>query len=174
MHDAILESTSIRLRPVESADLDFVLGLQNDLEIKTLTLGWRLPVSRDACASWITARLAATDEATWIVTSDAGPAGVLRVMDIDSFSRRAEIGVYLDATARGAGVGEACVRLATEWCFNFLGLHRVTARVLARNAPALATFEKLGFRREGLLIDHEYREGTYEDVVLLAILEAKA
>lgn len=174
MHEATLESSPIRLRPVESGDLDFVLGLQNDLEIKTLTLGWRLPVSRDACEAWIAERLRATDEATWIVTNHGEQAGVLRVMDIDSFSRRAEIGVYLQGVARGSGVGEACVRLATDWCFKFLGLHRVTARVLARNAPALATFEKLGFSREGVLVDHEYREGSYEDVVLLARIEAKA
>lgn len=155
------------LRPLEIEDLDEVVSLHNDLKIKTLTLSWPLPVTRDACRGWIAARSNSPDDATWAVSSDTGLFwGVARIFDLDRLSRRAEIGLYLRPDVRGRGIGSDVVNLLKAWSFDFFGLHRLEARVLAANVTALTLFERCGFDREGTLRDREYRLGDYHDVVL--------
>jgi len=171
MESRDLANELVAFRPFEDTDLEAVFRLHNDLETKTLTLGWQLPVTREACRVWMADRAKAQDDATWaVVDNDSSFVGVVRVMDIERMSRRGEIGLYFSPDARGRGLGVATVRLACDWAFGFLGLHRITARILADNARALAVFDKCGFAREGLLRDEEYRLGRYHDVVQLGLL----
>lgn len=171
MSDPSLASDRVRLRPLEQDDLEHVVALHNDLAIKTLTLSWPLPVTRDACASWIASHTNVGDDATWVIASPAGDFwGIVRVFDLDRLSRHAEVGLYLHADARGQGVGQAALALVNAWAFDFFGLHRLEARILATNAPALQLFEQIGFAREGVQREREFRGAEYHDVVLLGML----
>ena len=53
--------------------------------------------------------------------------------------------------ARGRGLGQAMVERALEVAFDQLGLHRVDLNVHDQNVVAIACYERVGFRREGLL-----------------------
>jgi RimJ/RimL family protein N-acetyltransferase len=54
--------------------------------------------------------------------------------------------------------------------FGDLNLHRVYLSVLSSNTAAIRTYEKAGFRREGLAREAAYKRGRYEDLVEMAIL----
>jgi RimJ/RimL family protein N-acetyltransferase len=86
-------------------------------------------------------------------------------------NRRAEWGWYIgDPEARGRGVGRAAQALGLDRAFDQLGLEKVWAEVLADNEAALKAQAACGFRREGYLRAHALKDGTFRDVVLLAIL----
>jgi RimJ/RimL family protein N-acetyltransferase len=56
------------------------------------------------------------------------------------------------------------------FAFETLNLNRVWLHVRATNAAGIRAYEKVGYRREGLLRQHMYREGQYDDIVTMAIL----
>ena len=57
------------------------------------------------------------------------------------------------------------------YAFEELKLHKVMLRVLAENARAKRSYEKAGFVQEAYLRDEVFLEGSYRDVILMAILK---
>ena len=57
-----------------------------------------------------------------------------------------------------------------EYAFGTLNLNRIWLSCFADNARAIRAYEKVGFRREGVLRQEMYREGRYWDSLLMAIL----
>ena len=60
------------------------------------------------------------------------------------------------------------MREATRIAFEELGLHRVQAAVMPRNAGSIRVLEKTGFRREGYAQGYLLISGTWEDHILFA------
>jgi ribosomal protein S18 acetylase RimI-like enzyme len=58
------------------------------------------------------------------------------------------VGMWVDSSARGQGVGERLVRAVLEAAVE-QGLRRVVLEVAHENAPALALYERMGFRPTG-------------------------
>ena len=82
----------------------------------------------------------------------------------------AEVFIYLDKKNRGKGIGTSALGLLLRYAFDHLRLNRVSARVLLDNEPALRLFEKLGFRKEGVLREAAFRKGSYRDICVFGIL----
>jgi len=70
----------------------------------------------------------------------------------------------------GRGCGTEAARLMLRYAFATLGLHRVHLRVAAYNLRARRSYEKTGFRVEGILRQNFQVEGEWQDDVLMAIL----
>lgn len=73
---------------------------------------------------------------------------------------------------RGRGVGTAAAKLMLRYCFEEEQLHRVYLRALSENGQAVRSYEKAGFRREGLLRDDVCIEGDYRDIVWMAAVNS--
>lgn len=82
-------------------------------------------------------------------------------------------GWSVSADAQGRGHGTEGVRALLALAFDEpptgLGLHRVQANVIPRNAASLRIAEKVGLRREGLALRYLKIAGTWEDHVMLAM-----
>lgn len=72
---------------------------------------------------------------------------------------------------RGHGYGSEAIRLALRFAFNELNLRRMQLTVFDYNANAIATYEKLGFRREGSFREFLVRDGEPHDMYLYGILQ---
>jgi L-phenylalanine/L-methionine N-acetyltransferase len=81
------------------------------------------------------------------------------------------LGIAVRDDWQGKGVGtrlvEACVDLADNW----LGLTRLDLRVYTDNAPAIALYEKFGFKVEGTHMRFALRNGEYVDAYFMARLQ---
>jgi RimJ/RimL family protein N-acetyltransferase len=75
-----------------------------------------------------------------------------------------------DRNARGKGYGTEATRLALQFAFDELNLHRVQLTVFAYNEPAIKVYERCGFKREGAFRDQIYRDGVRYDNYLYGIL----
>ena len=64
--------------------------------------------------------------------------------------RSGSIGYWVSQHVTGRGIIPTAVALATDHCFEVLGLHRVEVNIRPENAPSLRVVAKLGFRDEGL------------------------
>ena len=83
-----------------------------------------------------------------------------------AYAGTAELGIYVDARARGRGVGRALVGRAVVAAPG-LGIDRLLATIFAHNAPSVALFERYGFTRWGLLPGIAVLDEVRRDVVLL-------
>ncbi len=111
------------------------------------------------------------NQAAWIITCDAEPAGLLTLSGLEGRHRRAAWGWYIgEAWARGRGVGRAAQALGLDLAFLRMNLEKVWAEVLADNAVALRAQAAAGFLREGYMRSHIFKDGVFRDVVVLAIL----
>jgi ribosomal-protein-alanine N-acetyltransferase len=61
----------------------------------------------------------------------------------------ATLGYWVDQARAGHGIAPTAVAMATDHCFQVLGLHRMEISIRPENAPSLRVVEKLGFRDEG-------------------------
>lgn len=85
------------------------------------------------------------------VEHDGRLVGQLTVTGIMYGSLRSgSIGYWVSQHVAGRGIAPAAVALATDHCFEVLGLHRVEVSIRPENAPSLRVVAKLGFRDEGL------------------------
>lgn len=84
---------------------------------------------------------------------------------------QAEIGWAFDPAQQGQGYASEAVRELLRLCFEVLGVRRVVALAFADNAPSLRVMERLGMRREALMVKESlHRELGWLDGVSYALL----
>jgi RimJ/RimL family protein N-acetyltransferase len=99
--------------------------------------------------------------------------GEVHLLLRDPCARQAELGVVLHEDVRGAGLATEAADRILELAFAEAGVHRVACRVDAADAPALALAERLGMRREALLVHDRWARGSWADTVVVALLDVE-
>ncbi|MGH3444751.1 MAG: GNAT family N-acetyltransferase [Nocardioidaceae bacterium] len=82
-----------------------------------------------------------------------------------------EIGWVFHPDHAGHGYATEAAHALLHLAFDELGLHRVVARVDARNVASLRLAERLGMRREAYLVGNEWFKSEWSDEIDFAILE---
>jgi RimJ/RimL family protein N-acetyltransferase len=91
---------------------------------------------------------------------------------IDWKNRMAVFGIVLGEKAYwGQGFGTEAARTILRFAFEELNLHRVELEVFDFNPRAIRSYEKVGFRHEGTRREALFRNGRYQDVHLMSILQ---
>jgi RimJ/RimL family protein N-acetyltransferase len=169
----MLEGKTVRLRPVDVADLDADYRWMNDTEV-TRYIAMRYPVSRAQEQEWLAARPAnsyASGATFAIETKDGVHIGNTGLHDPHHEHRSATLGIVIgekDCWSNGYGT-DAIVTLL-RFGFAQMNLHRVTLHVFDFNERAVACYKKCGFRIEGTLRENYYGEGAYHDVIVMGVL----
>lgn len=79
-------------------------------------------------------------------------------------------GIRLDGAHVNRGYATMAMGLVVPFAFGTLGLHRIEANVMPRNAPSLRVLEKCGFVCEGLSRRYLKINGVWEDHVHMVLL----
>ncbi len=82
-----------------------------------------------------------------------------------------EVGWMLAPSVHGRGYGTEAMAPVLRLGFEGLGLHRVVARIDARNEPSIALARRLGMREEAHLVANMRVRGEWTDEVDFALLE---
>ena len=84
---------------------------------------------------------------------------------------RAEVGYVLsDESKRGKGYMKEALPAVLDYGFNVMGLKRVEAFLSLENTPSLKLVTSLGFKEEGTLRDHYFKDGRLEDSTVFSLL----
>lgn len=114
----------------------------------------------------------AQDRVYPILMFDPGEREVLGSFTFSNVVRGAfqacQLGYGLAGDQQGKGLMREALAPALDWAFGTLGLHRVMANYLPRNARSGRLLAALGFEREGLARRYLQIAGTWEDHVLTA------
>ncbi len=172
MKNPFLIGTDIYLRPFERADAPVVAGWFNDPEIRQTLLRQR-PMSIAAEEDFIEKVNRADDEFVLgiVIRQTDALIGGCGLKDIDWRNRHASYGIGIGVKESwGRGYGTSATRLIVGHAFGTLNLNRVWLEVYEDNLRGIRTYEKAGFRREGVLRQDSYRDGRYWDTILMAVL----
>lgn len=82
-----------------------------------------------------------------------------------------EIGYIFHPDYAGRGFATEAVRALLGIAFGTYGLHRVTARIDARNVASLRLAERVGMRQEAHLVENEWFKGAWSDEIDYALLQ---
>lgn len=167
----------VTLRALERHDLDFLADLANDSEVRRRVVGWDWPIARSLQEAWFERAASSNTERRFIVLDeDDEPIGMTGLWEIDFRNRNALTALKLGGrrNVRGRGYGQAAVNALSDFAFSDVGFHRLYSTILASNAPSLRVYlEKCGWREEGRLRQHIWRDGELVDLVQIGILRTE-
>jgi RimJ/RimL family protein N-acetyltransferase len=99
---------------------------------------------------------------------DARLLASIGVQKIAWASRRAEIGYWTAAEARGRGVARRAVALLSAWALRELALTRIEIAVHVDNEPSQRVALSAGYTRQGIVRNRELAKHGSVDVVIFA------
>ena len=174
MSAPFLSGPTTYLRPVEKADAPTLAAWFNDPEVTRFLLRYQ-PITlgrQEAFLDKIDA--SETHGLLGIVTREADRLiGVTGLHNMDIRNRHAVFGINIgDKSYWGKGHGTEATRLLIDHAFLTLNLNRIWLEVVEFNPRAILSYEKLGFRHEGRLRQHIFREGKYWDNLVMGIVRA--
>jgi RimJ/RimL family protein N-acetyltransferase len=100
--------------------------------------------------------------------------GYVTLWGIDTFNRRAHLGIGFGPDSRGKGYGSDACRVLLRYAFSHLGLHRVQLEVLSDNVPAIRAYEAAGFVVDGVMRESGWVEGAFVDETYMSVLATDA
>ncbi len=83
------------------------------------------------------------------------------------------LGISVERTAQGQGVGSALMAAICDYADRWAGALRIELTVYTDNAAAIALYRKFGFETEGTHRAYALRDGEYVDALAMARLHPK-
>jgi aminoglycoside 6'-N-acetyltransferase len=92
--------------------------------------------------------------------------------EADPEARHADIDIFIAAGHQERGLGSEAMAVALAHLMDERGHHRVTLTTSPKNARAIHVYEKLGFRRVGVLRKSQLNaaSGEWEDELLMELV----
>lgn len=130
-----------------------------------------LPIYQHDQLKWV--KSLGPDKQYYIVASSSlgKDVGLVRITDIDWQNRNAAVGVDVFQYFRRNGHGQKIFDLVVKYCFDELNLHRLWLLVLESNKAANKIYTRAGFSVEGILAQHIFRHGRYQNYIMMGLLE---
>jgi aminoglycoside 6'-N-acetyltransferase len=117
--------------------------------------------------------LLGTPETTsFAIEVDGGFAGVIMCSEeVDPDYRHAGIDIFLAPAHQDQGYGSEAIRVLARYLFGERGHHRLTIDPALANERAIRAYERVGFRRVGVMRQYERgSDGTWHDGLLMDLL----
>jgi RimJ/RimL family protein N-acetyltransferase len=98
--------------------------------------------------------------------------GDIGISTIDLENKHAEIGMAIgDKNYWNKGYGTDLVKTILKFCFQELGLNKVYLDVWEENKRAIGCYLKCGFKKDGVLREHVFKDGKYHHKWIMSILK---
>lgn len=165
----MLTGSTIVLRPPLDEDMPFLLSLRNDPELQQSLMCQARANTRERVKRWLDSRLGDQHTLFFMIAGrgDNRAVGFIQIREMHSLHGHGELGICVAAPGQGTGAAREALELAGDYARDTFRLRKLTLRVLASNARALAFYGKAGFRLVGRLERHYYHGRQFHDVVLM-------
>jgi len=170
----ILQNQYIKLRALESEDLEFLFSTENNTDFwevsSTLT-----PFSKDVLRQYIANAHQDIYEAKQlrlviVSTSNNQIFGLIDLFDFNPQHLRAGIGILILKKFQNKGYATEALKLFINYAFTQLNLHQLYANIPTSNGNSIDLFKKLSFQLTGTKKDWIRSSGIYKDVHLYQLL----
>ena len=173
MNDVVrIEGERIYLRPITEEDTDMVLEWRNSKQVVENFI-YRKPITRQEHLNWLATKVDTGKVVQFVICDKKTDRGIgsVYIQNIDMQHQTAEEGIFLgDTEGLGKGIGSEAGRLMVTYAFETLGLHKLSARVLAKNIASQKMHEKAGYTQEGYFKEELLLDGKREDLIFYGII----
>ena len=125
--------------------------------------------------AWFERISRSSGDRVWVIEmiSELTPIGLLSLADIDPDHRSCSWAYYIgDDAARGKGLAKVLELNIYRYVFEVMGFNRLWCEVLSSNDRVVKLHERFGSRIEGVMRQQVLKNGTFHDVVRMAVLAA--
>lgn len=167
---------SIYLRPFEADDYLLINKWRNDHELQRLTGGQIKYVSLEMEREWVCQKMMnnVKDLYLSICLNDGSHRmiGYISLNNIDHLNKTADAGgtvIGEKDCQDGFSIFES-LKLLLDYAFLQLNMNRITASCLPQHYLAPYSLQAFGFKKEGRMRECIYKNGSYQDMDLYALL----
>jgi RimJ/RimL family protein N-acetyltransferase len=163
------------LRPWDPGDRASLLRHANNRNIwRNLRDHFPHPYDAAAADGWLAVTATGNPpEGIWAIDVGGEAVGCLAVERQSDINRgSAEVGYWLSESLWGRGIISAALPIATEHALAQPDLWRLYAPVFPWNPASMRVLEKAGFRREAILHQAGFKDGTVIDEVVYSRVRA--
>lgn len=117
-----------------------------------------------------------SEDSVWFTITDPdgnviGETGLLRMFPAWHCT---DLSIIIpDPKIRHKGYGTEAIRIMLDMAFDRYEMNRVAIGVVGANTEALAFYNKIGFRQEGIMEQGYYYDGEYSDFVMMRLLRSE-
>jgi RimJ/RimL family protein N-acetyltransferase len=167
--DGPLTDGVVELRPIDDRDLPTIEAAADDPDIAR-----RFALERLSPREYLDAYVGAlrTGIGAAFAICDPGAASGGQVLVELRDARRADVGYWLLAEARGRGRAARALRLVSCWALAQSEVARLQLWTVPGNVASQRVAERAGFQREGVLRSYGEVAGRRVDAVFYSLLES--
>ena len=167
---------SVWMRALKAEDAGMVNKLRSDPDMENLVVGDKRFVSLAREVKWVS-EISMSDNNNPIYMaicekSRMEAVGYTSISDVDYRNGSCFwSGIKICPASSGRGLGFQAELLVLKYAFEELKMKRVSAKALERHEYAIRYMQKAGFRKEGLMRKCVFKNGEYQNIWMLSILE---
>ncbi|MDV2682805.1 GNAT family protein [Alkalihalophilus lindianensis] len=168
-----MKGESVYLRTIKKKDLESLYQAIQDEEIRYMT-GTRSAFSMEQLSEYYQRIM--SDETRYdfsiCLTGTEELIGDLSILEIDEENKKAGFRIALHHTNHfNKGYGTEALQLALQFAFDTLNLNRLQLEVFSHNVRGIKSYEKAGFKTEGIIRESLYINNHYSDEMIMGILK---
>ncbi|MBI2338591.1 GNAT family N-acetyltransferase [Candidatus Daviesbacteria bacterium] len=175
----IIQRNKVILRPMREENFEIMFKWLNDIEVMRYWYGRDKPRSLDWIRKHFTPSIKGQTNSTyWIIESDSEPVGYVcntaEKNDNGEFLGKVEVDILIGDKSRWEkGIGSDALKAMIDYAFNIQKAERVFLTPRVTNNRAIHVYEKVGFKKEGILRHFEKFEGKWVDNAIMSILRGE-
>ena len=165
MNGPQLQGERVHLRPLEPGDRAAMARILAEPEVARWWIHEGLDIAVDGLFD-------EEAEVRLAIEVDGQVAGMIQFSEeLTPDYRHAGIDIFVATAFQGRGIGPEAIRLVARHLFEDRGHHRLIIDPAAANDRAIRAYEKVGFRRVGVMRQYERSiDGTWHDGLLMDML----
>jgi RimJ/RimL family protein N-acetyltransferase len=177
----MIEISNYRARLIDLEDLDFLNNIRLSSHVQNnvgthlftnnfLQKNWLENISKSAKEKYLILEFF-DDKNLNYVKNSVQKIGLIRFTEIDFINRSICVGGDISADFIGQGHGTKMYEIIFKICFDIWGMNRVWLSVLENNHRAINLYKKVGFIQEGVMRSAIFKDGKFENYILMSILK---
>lgn len=168
----MIQGVNIYLRPFNPDDAVHITDLKKESEGFKAFAGSPFPSNLESEKEWISNMYVKGTPANIYFVIEELKSGLFGgycvARNINYISRNAEVGIIFSAGIRGKGYFKEVSFLFYNYLFAEVNLHKLYSYVIAGN-PVLKSDKDIGFVEEGLIKEHLWQNGNYQDLHFVSL-----
>lgn len=159
----------VTIRKFERRDIENKVKWINE-SLNNKYLHYELPLEYEKTEKWFEKNKDRTDRYDAIIEADGISVGIIGLLSIDNKNRKAEYYITIgERSYLGKGIALSASKLLLEYGFHHLGLNRIYLYTETDNVAAVKLYERIGFKREGVIKSDLYSRGRFVDRYIYGI-----
>jgi ribosomal-protein-alanine N-acetyltransferase len=170
----VMETRHLILRPFIPEDAEPLQRYAGNKEISRMVAHLPSPYSLENAQDWIAKHeenFANEDSFPFAITDrESGEFMGSIELFCDKKNNSASLSYWMGLPFWNRGFCTEAAQAMIDFGFEQMGFHRIWAKHWAINTASGRIMEKCGMRKEGVMIEAEFRDGEFRDMVYYAIL----